>query len=300
MLQNEKAVLLVIGAVFFLIGLLGGGVEVSAVKIPHVSRYTRVAFSLVGAVLIGLAINLILRGDQASERPPVVVPSPDLQITETPIVLSTEIVPTSTPELAPTASTTPAVTGKAFFCDDFETIPGVWATGESSTDYALENQTIINGKYVWEISSVKPTFIEEMPDAPVVSDFSLSAELRLVSGPEDAAYGLVFRATPKGLYGWYIINSGIFMLGYWDRETDEWEYPVQWTDSSAIRSNSSNILTVVAEGANIQLFINEKPVASISDTHSSSGKTGISVSLLEAEQKATLEIDNYCLTKPPQ
>jgi hypothetical protein len=294
MWQNE-GVLLLIGALFFLIGLLGGGVELSIIKIPQVSTYTRLAFSLVGAGLIVLAISLILRGNQASELPPVVVPSPNLQTAETPALL-----PTSTPDQSPTASTTPQISGNTFFCDDFETIPGVWATGESSTEYVMENKTIINGKYVWETTTVKPTFTTDLPEAPVVSDFELQAELRLVSGPEDAAYGLIFRSNQKGLYGWYIINTGLFMLGFWDRETGKWDYPVQWTDSSAIRGNSSNILTVVAKGTNIQLFINEKPVASISDTHASSGETGLTISLLGAEQKAILEVDNYCLTKPQE
>lgn len=53
--QSTEGVLLVIGALFFLIGLLGGGFEVSAIKIPPIEKYPR-------AVLFGMGILLLLAG----------------------------------------------------------------------------------------------------------------------------------------------------------------------------------------------------------------------------------------------
>jgi hypothetical protein len=294
--QNEIGWLLLIGAVFFLIGLLGGGVEVSVVKIPPISKYPRVAFSVLGTIFIVLAIfRILVPTNPSSNQPPV--PPTSLPPTQ---IVPVDITATSGPALPPPASPTPPVTTNTFFSDDFETIPGVWELGETSNEYASEKITINNGKYVWEVTSIKPTFRTQLPEAPVVSDFELQAEMRLVSGPEDAAYGLVFRSNNQGLYGLYIMNRGIFMLGFRDGQTGEWSYPVEWTQSQAINENSPNILRVVAKGPGIELFINEKRVGSISDTHLSSGRTGITVSLLEAEQKAIVEVDNFYLTEPQE
>lgn len=38
MSQSTEGVLIVIGALFFLIGVLGGGLEVSAIKIPTIQK----------------------------------------------------------------------------------------------------------------------------------------------------------------------------------------------------------------------------------------------------------------------
>jgi hypothetical protein len=300
MLENEKVVLLVIGAVFFLIGLLGGGVEVSAVKIPTVSRFPRLAFLLVGSALLGLGVyRIMFPGDLGAAVPSGSAPSIDLPPTQALSAMPVDSTATSTPEpdLPPTASPTPPLTAKTFFSDDFETVPGVWGVGENSDEHTIEKRIINNGKYVWEITAVQPWFRYEYPDAPVVSDFDLQAEFRLVSGPQNATYGLVFRATEKGMYAFTITNQGSFMLGFRDGQTGEWASPIAWTTASAIKEDGSNILRVVAKGSNLQLFINEQLIGSISDSSLSSGKTGLTVTLYKAGDKALVEVDNFYLNE---
>ena len=294
MLENEKAVLLVIGAVFFLIGLLGGGLEVSAVKIPTISRYTRITSLVVGAVLLVLALYRIMFPSipDTPQPPPEPAPSPTQTATSRPVDATATSTPES-PTIAPPTSTAPSNT---IFFDDFETIPGVWKVGESSNETTTEKITISNGKYVWEITAIDPYFRTEYPEAPIVSDFELQAEMRLVSGPENASYGLSFRSTPQGQYAFYITNQGYFMLGYWSGETGEWSDSIAWITETAIKPNSSNILKVVAKGSSIQLFINSKQVGSITDSNASNGKTGISLALYQAGDQAVLEVDNYSLS----
>jgi hypothetical protein len=301
MLENEKVVLLVIGAVFFLIGLLGGGVEVSAVKIPTVSKYPRVTFLVVGSALLGLAMYRILfPAELGVAVPPGAAPSPDLSLTQvpTPSALPVESTATLTPEpdLTPTASPTPPLAVNMVFSDDFETSAGVWVTGEQSLSSSTEKKSISYGKYVWELTAGQSVFSSELPDAPVVSDFELQAELRLVSGPEDAAYGLIFRSSENGVYS-FNITRGAFWLGFLDKQNQEWYYPTELIASSAINQNGPNILKVVAKGSNIQLFINGQFVRTVSDSRSLSGKTGISVSLYKAEDTAKLEVDDFYLTE---
>jgi hypothetical protein len=116
--QSTEGVLLVIGALFFLIGLLGGGFEVSAIKIPPIEKYPR-------AVLFGMGIILLLAGLFRILFPatPVVVPAANTSVavvtlpppTQTPLSPSaTPPPPTSTPPpppatpLPPTATPPPA------------------------------------------------------------------------------------------------------------------------------------------------------------------------------------------------
>jgi hypothetical protein len=294
MLENEKAVLLVIGAVFFLIGLLGGGLEVSAVKIPTISRYTRITSLVVGAVLLVLALYRIMFPSipATPQTPPEPAPSPTQTATSGPVDPTATSTPES-PTIAPPTSTAPSNT---IFFDDFETIPGVWNVGDASNESITEKITITNGKYMWEITAAQPAFRSEYPEAPIVSDFELQADMRLVSGLENASYGLAFRATLKGEYAFHITNQGYFMLGYRNGETGEWTDSISWSAESAIKPNSSNLLKVVAKGSSIQLFINGKQVGSITDSNASNGKTGISLALYQAADQAALEMDNYSLS----
>src|SRR5688572_13974341 len=120
MLQNEKAVLLVIGAVFFLIGLLGGGVEVSAVRIPTISKYPRATFLVVGASMLVLAVYWIMfPSNLGTGPPPEAIPSTNVPPTQAPTALPDNNTATSTPDLPPTASPTPQLTENALFFDDF-------------------------------------------------------------------------------------------------------------------------------------------------------------------------------------
>lgn len=119
--QSTEGVLLVIGALFFLIGLLGGGFEVSAIKIPPIEKYPRAIVFGMGIVLLlaglfriivpaspsGLvAANTITAPATSTPPPPTLTPVPP---TATPVPpTSTPLPPTST--LAPTAAITPAIT----------------------------------------------------------------------------------------------------------------------------------------------------------------------------------------------
>ncbi len=100
--QSTEGVLLVIGALFFLIGLLGGGFEVSAIKIPPIEKYPR-------AIVFGMGIILLLTGlfrILVPATPPLAPASNTAVAVITQPPLPTPIPPTATP--AP-ATETPTV-----------------------------------------------------------------------------------------------------------------------------------------------------------------------------------------------
>ncbi len=97
--QTTEGTLLVIGAVFFLIGILGGGFEISAIKVPSVTNFARIASLGLGAIFMAVALYRTM-------LPPagVIVGA---QVTNTPVPIPA----TSTP--APSATNTPAPTATA-------------------------------------------------------------------------------------------------------------------------------------------------------------------------------------------
>src|SRR6266545_3523108 len=82
--SDTHALLIVLGAVFVLIGLLGGGLEVSALKIPPVTKNVRLLAAVIGIAFltVGIFPGLISktpsnRGETAAELPKA--PSPAQQ-----------------------------------------------------------------------------------------------------------------------------------------------------------------------------------------------------------------------------
>lgn len=87
--QSNEGILLLIGALFLLLGLLGGGFEISAIKIPPVGKYTRLFAFIIGAIVFGLGmlrlvfplpqanpIALVPTAPPATAPPPTLAPSP--------------------------------------------------------------------------------------------------------------------------------------------------------------------------------------------------------------------------------
>jgi hypothetical protein len=55
--STPEGLLLVIGAIFLSIGILGGGFELSAIKIPAVGKYPRIFAFITGIIFIFIAIK---------------------------------------------------------------------------------------------------------------------------------------------------------------------------------------------------------------------------------------------------
>lgn len=100
--QTNEGVLLVVGAIFFLIGLLGGGVELAAIRIPSIGKYPRFLASGVGVIFMGLAVGRLI----FPSLPPQSLVTPARIETPTPVSTLVAAAPTETPVL-PTA--TPSV-----------------------------------------------------------------------------------------------------------------------------------------------------------------------------------------------
>ena len=70
MSPTADTVLILIGALFLLIGLLGGGVEISAIKVPTAAGPQRVVLGLVGIVMIVFGAKYMMGGTADEHAPP--------------------------------------------------------------------------------------------------------------------------------------------------------------------------------------------------------------------------------------
>lgn len=102
--QSNEGILLLIGALFLLLGLLGGGFEVSAIKIPPVGKYTRAFAFVIGTLVFGVGIFRLLFGSplpaSVALTPPTALPTPTSFPASPP-----PVIPTNTPP--PTLTTAP-------------------------------------------------------------------------------------------------------------------------------------------------------------------------------------------------
>src|SRR5574341_2171306 len=96
--ETNEGILLVVGAIFFLIGLLGGGFEISAIKIPSVGMWARVLLAGIGVIFIGIALSRLVFPPLPAQLTPTALDTP----TPLPALIAlaptqTSVLPTNTP-----------------------------------------------------------------------------------------------------------------------------------------------------------------------------------------------------------
>jgi hypothetical protein len=144
--SDIHALLIILGAVFVLIGLLGGGLEVSALKIPPATRQARVLAAAMGIVFLMVGIlPALIRRDAPAPRNLVVAPE---STSERPRASSTPVAPVSPSRLS--ASPRPAPPPAAphaedagLAIDDADPVVRYSAGGgwKTDPDYHLLNST---------------------------------------------------------------------------------------------------------------------------------------------------------------
>ena len=175
-----------------------------------------------------------------------------------------------------------------------------WRTGDVRDSYITGNRSIINGIYIWKITSVKSASDFSLPDMPDQQDFYASVNMNLVSMPDDpdADAGLFFRynSTNRTWYYFSVNDKGQYYFG-WFNGTD-WYSLIPETDSSAIHIGQTNRLTVGAQGSQFIFLINGQMVDHFIDDSLKSGTIGVGINLPQADEKATVEFSNFTVLSP--
>ena len=113
--NSVEGILLVFGAIFLLVGIVGGGLEVSSARIPAVSKFGRIACIVVGSVLLAVAIRSITSGTRQQVSTQTSTPSSTSssatgknETGPTPVAETSSIAPTANPILPQSVQVTQA------------------------------------------------------------------------------------------------------------------------------------------------------------------------------------------------
>lgn len=197
-------------------------------------------------------------------------------------------------KLLETAKTWPLVVKESFDTNEVG-----WDTGSFENKGRKSTRKIEHGKYLWEMEALKGGGVSRWQTPPFnpVSHFCLSAEGRLVSGPANTRYGLIFYREGNRYYAFRIRDKKSFRVRYF--ENNKYTEPIGYTRTSAVRPGEANRLTVVALDSNIYFYINDQHIGDIPNDKRKKGNAGLITTLDNLGDKAVIEFDNFELRKKP-
>lgn len=185
------------------------------------------------------------------------------------------------------------------FEETFDTNTNVngWNMGEASTAEIESDLEVRDGKYVWDvISKNKVTGILSPMTLSTMSDFHLSADVKLTSGTYKPVYGVVFRDNPNGDGYFFGIYGETFLIDKYYAGTT-----TRFADSQktpAIRPQESNRLTVIAKDSLFVFLINDQFVFEVVDAGIDHGTLGFGVAFFHIDLQNSFEFDNFIVKTP--
>jgi hypothetical protein len=189
----------------------------------------------------------------------------------------------------------PASPGQILFRDDFKT--SAWDIGSYEGDYASYDQELVNGKYQWHVKAKKGVALKDCVKAINLPQmFTLSVDVKVLSGPKDATYGLTFRCQDNSNLYYFNVSEngpwGFFKLinGDWTRIVGE--------DTSPVTPGETNHLQVVGDGTSYAFFLNGTLLQQVSENEFQTGGVGLAVELANPGDEATVEFDNLIINIP--
>lgn len=251
-----------------------------------------IALSLIGMALAGYCIFgiLVLLKPGQFTAPAEASPSPTATLTR-------EAIASPTPERPTQAlSTDSASQWPILVSDSFDSNQNIWNTESVSNEDYSYAFNIKEGKYVWSLTSKMGAFIRTYAGVAPVSNFYLSAELKLTKGTYKPDYGLVFRENPVGDFYYFGIYGEGFVVNIYNNQA--WSEIIEYTKSSAILPQEANLLTVIAEESHFMFFINNQFVSEITDDRIKEGNAGFGVGFPKGDLQNTFEFDNFILRVP--
>lgn len=170
--------------------------------------------------------------------------------------------------------------------DDFRVDTGDWSVN-SSDDVTIEflrrSLHISVDSADWITWSLYPTDL---------TDFLAEADVQVITSPLDGNYGIVFRFLDSdNFYVFRISPRGTFSL--MKKVDGEWTTLTNWTASVAIDTSEGaiNRISVLAEGPQLAVLINDEVVAQATDADIAEGQVGLAAGVY-AEPGLEVAFDN--------
>jgi hypothetical protein len=190
--------------------------------------------------------------------------------------------PTPTPTLAASGTTT------VVFTDNYSGACNLVVGDNPEREFKCEN-----GEYTMLLKTKGSRwsyYTEEY------GDFVLEVDGRVVSGPANFEYGVVFRLATGGraYYGYSVTRGGSYsVFRYQDGKYTDL---VKYTPSSAIKTGlATNRLRVIAQGDQIAVYVNDTWLHTVRDSNFKTGGFGLYVNTESDNAKAAF--DNLRLSR---
>ncbi len=177
-------------------------------------------------------------------------------------------------QFLPEPATTPST--NLMFEDDFDDADSGWPTRYDERAEFVYKES----EYHMQVNEVGHLTYVSNSDAGPFSDFTLQIDARLVSGTERTDYGIAFRRQDRdNFYLFSISPEGNYAVV--KQVKGEW-YPLETGNSTFIRGgNNTNKLRVICNGSEIQLYVNENHITTITDASLNEGYVGMMVGVRE-------------------
>jgi hypothetical protein len=176
--------------------------------------------------------------------------------------------PSSTPV---TPEVKPSITSPQLICeDDFSNPNSGWEQASTAEGESYYKDGEFHGLVkMWDWSGWQYN-----RNAGRFKDFIMEEDARLVSGPKDSAYGLIFRCQSNdNFYRFLVSANGSYVIG--TRLDSKWTELQGWTVSPYInQDNGTNHLKVICKGSQIEVYVNGYQLAKVIDDSFADGYIG--------------------------
>ncbi len=118
---------------------------------------------------------------------------------------------------------------------------------------------------------------------PLLADQFVRVAGRLVAGPFDANYGVIYDETSRSSHYFAVSDNGYFCLTVLDLNRLVWTPLIDWTPSTFVRPGEVNRLAVMVTGTHYVLYINDWQVAVGNDQSLGLGRSGVAANVQDYE-----------------
>ena len=159
-----------------------------------------------------------------------------------------------------------------------------------------EGRLILSGTGVGRVMSVQPTTY-------FTSDLDISVDTEWLGGEDRSSYGILFRFSEKGAYGFGIAATAeSYIVKEWDEDFDtDPENLIDGTFSTVINKEGKNTLRVVTSGSFFEFYINGTMVNSVTDETLTEGLIRLYVGNIQEvafDNLEVIEMNEQPLLKP--
>jgi|GEM_PF-599365 len=152
---------------------------------------------------------------------------------------------------------------KLLYEDDFSAPGSGWvqeSLGDRELTYQDGEYHILVKKFDWAVCRWNRN------EGPF-TDFALEIDARLVSGSEGSSYGVIFRVQntwSENYYRFQVSGNGYYLIG--TKTNGVWTVLQEWKRSTFInQGNNTNHLKVVCKGSQIEVYVNEHYLTTVTD-----------------------------------